>query len=588
MHIWDLIRRQFLHSSIHTNRQQPQLQSLEERAVPAATLQVIHNSPFAAAAVVDVYVNGDKFLDDLAFRDATKYVEVPNGVPLTIDIVAGNAADNSAPVFTTTVTLEDNKNYIAVAIGDPSDKTTANKFTLAVTDIGIPASGDPSKAAVLVQHGAIGAGTVDVGVRTVGTVVDDLEFGTFDADYLQLPTINAVLDVTAPDGSVRVASFYADLTGAGGKSLVALASGFLTPPAATDPGFGILVVNADGTTALLTQVPELPTSTYAAGGVDTAGLSAITLYDNAGTVIRSISDPLGSKVGYRVASGDLNGDGVAELIGGYGPGSTPTLHVFDGATGKVLANVQVFESTFNGGLFVSLGDFNRDGVFDIVVSPDVSGGPRVRILDGSKLIADGSLVSLADFFAIEDPQFFGGVRVGTGDVNDDGIPDLAVGAGFGGGPRVALFNGATVSTAKAPEKLVSDFFAFESTLRNGVFVTIGDLNGDFAGDLIFGAGPGGGPRVLGVDGKTLLASNGATLTTLTNFFAGNVNARNGVRVSAKDLDGDLLADLVIGRGAGDGTTGSVYLGKNLSATAPTVDRTFDPLPNSTNLGLFVG
>lgn len=42
-----------------------------------ASLQVVHNCADAAASTVDVYVNGDLFLDDLDFRTASAFVDVP-------------------------------------------------------------------------------------------------------------------------------------------------------------------------------------------------------------------------------------------------------------------------------------------------------------------------------------------------------------------------------------------------------------------------------------------------------------------------------------------------------------------------------
>jgi hypothetical protein len=160
------------------------------------------------------------------------------------------------------------------------------------------------------------------------------------------------------------------------------------------------------------------------------------------------------------------------------------------------------------------------------------------------------------------------------------VPDLAVAAGFGGGPRVALFDGKSLLTG--PTRLVGDFFAFPgndtSTLRNGVFVTIGDVDGDGFGDLIFGAGPGGGPRVLTLSGKTLLGAgpDAAQAGPLMNFFvAGNQADRGGVRVAAKEADGDTKADLAVGSGEGDPADVRVYLGK--SVTGPTEPTTFQDI-----------
>ena len=51
-----------------------------------ARVQVIHNSADAAAAVVDVYLNGAILLDDFAFRTATGFVNAPAGVEIDLDI----------------------------------------------------------------------------------------------------------------------------------------------------------------------------------------------------------------------------------------------------------------------------------------------------------------------------------------------------------------------------------------------------------------------------------------------------------------------------------------------------------------------
>jgi hypothetical protein len=194
--------------------------------------------------------------------------------------------------------------------------------------------------------------------------------------------------------------------------------------------------------------------------------------------------------------------------------------------------------------------------------------------------------TMADFFGIEDPAFRGGARAALADVNGDGVPDLLVAAGFGGGPRLAGFDGA--SLVSGPVKLFADFLVFENTLRNGVYVAGGDVDGDGFADVIAGGGPGGGPRVFAISGQGLLASNGQSQTPLANFFAGDVNNRGGIRVATRELDGDGRADLVTGSGAGGGSRVTGYLGTNLSAAGtPPEAFAFDAFPGFAG-GVYVG
>jgi Ca2+-binding RTX toxin-like protein len=229
------------------------LEMLERREVLSATLQVIHNSPYAAASLVDVYVNGSLLLDDFAFRSATPFVSVPSGVNLTIDVTGANAPNNFNPVFSATVNLANNKTYLAVAAGDPLASSGPTAFGLALSDLGRQSANNPGNAEFLVFHGVPDAPAVDVVARGVGTLVNDLTFPSFAPDYLSVAPANYTIDVTLADGLTRVRSFGADLSAAAGGALVVAASGFVAPSSG-DPAFGLLAVFADGTTALLPEV----------------------------------------------------------------------------------------------------------------------------------------------------------------------------------------------------------------------------------------------------------------------------------------------------------------------------------------------
>jgi hypothetical protein len=174
-----------------------------------------------------------------------------------------------------------------------------------------------------------------------------------------------------------------------------------------------------------------------------------------------------------------------------------------------------------------------------------------------------------------------------------------VAAGFLGGPRVALYEGKS-ALAGTPTRLVGDFFAFggsdAQTLRNGVFVAAGDVDGDGFADLIAGGGPGGGPRVLTISGKTLTGTGAGTgadaaqAAPLMNFFvAGNSSDRGGVRLAAVDADGDNKADVAVGSGEGLASRVRVYLGKNVTGTGePATSQDLDPFGTTLAGGVFVG
>ena len=288
----------------------------------------------------------------------------------------------------------------------------------------------------------------------------------------------------------------------------------------------------------------------------------------------------------RVATADVTGDGVLDQVAVAGPGGGPRVVVIEGRTGAVVADFLAFEASFTGGLYVAAADLNGDGRADVVVTPDRGGGPVVAVYDGAALFAGraGDAAQLARFLGIADPAFRGGARPALGDVNADGTADLVVAAGYGGGPRIALFDGKGVAAGAAdPGRLVGDFFAFEQTLRNGAFVTAGDLDGDGAAELFFGGGPGGAPRVRGVDGRRLLAGPPVSLDDpsaagpqVANFFAGDASLRGGVSVSARDVDADGKADLVTASGRGEPGRVRVYKAVTLLAgSGPAPDQELD-------------
>src|SRR5205814_1368111 len=133
--------------------------------------------------------------------------------------------------------------------------------------------------------------------------------------------------------------------------------------------------------------------------------------------------------GVTVATGDVTGDGKAEVITGAGFGGGPHIRVFDLERNVVVYDFFAYDNAFRGGAYVAAGDLDGDGRAEIITGAGEGGGPHVKIFSG----ANGSV--LQSFFAY-DPNFRGGVRVGVGDLDHPNELDVITGAGPGGTPHV--------------------------------------------------------------------------------------------------------------------------------------------------------
>jgi hypothetical protein len=265
--------------------------------------------------------------------------------------------------------------------------------------------------------------------------------------------------------------------------------------------------------------------------------------------------------GVHVALGDINGDGVLDIITGPGPGMVPHVRVFSGADLSELASFLAYPADFPGGVYVAAGDINGDGRTDIITGAGPGGGPHVRVWSGT------DLAILASFYAYP-ADFPGGVSVAAGDVNGDGRADILTGAGPGGGPHLKVLSGTDFS------ELVSGF-VYPADFLGGLTVAAGDVNGDGFADIITGAGAGGGPHVRVLSGRTL--------TDLASFYAYDAAFAGGVAVASGDFNGDSVSDIVTAAGPGGGPHILILRGTDLQVLG-----SFYGVDPSFAGGIFVG
>ncbi len=204
---------------------------------PVARLQVIHNSP---SPTVDVYANGGLLLDDFAFRTASEFIFVDAGVEINIGVALDNSTSVADTLVNFPVTFENGKTYVVAADGIVGD--TDFPFTLHVNDMGQEAASDTESVAFAALHGSPGAPNVDIDIRTVGNIIEDLPYGSYTG-YLEAEPGLYYLDVRAAGSPDIVATFEADLSGLGGGAATVFASGIL----GGDPAFGLFAALPNGT-----------------------------------------------------------------------------------------------------------------------------------------------------------------------------------------------------------------------------------------------------------------------------------------------------------------------------------------------------
>jgi autotransporter-associated beta strand protein len=509
--------------------------------------------------------------------------------------------------------------------------TTVNAGTLSVTgsttsgttvNSGATLGGTGSIAApVAVNPGGTLNPGVAVGILSTGNytqtgnltieIVNPISPATAGTDYDQLSvtgtvTLNPGATLTLAfvgSGQVPAETIYTLIANDGIDAVVGTFAGLPEGKIFTANGqrWQISYVGGDGNDVTLRALP--PGNRLAVGAGTAAVGNPVVVY-NPDLSVNSTANPYPQFAGgVRVASADVTGDGIADLITAPGVGGGPHIQVFDGVSGALINSFFAFEDTFRGGAFVAGGDLDGDGLAEVIVSADFGGGPRVVVFRGSA-VASGQFVDgqtgdgvLVSFFGIPDPSFRGGARVAVGDVNGDGTPDIVVAAGEGGGPRVVVWDGKLLAGGMVPAAPLADFFAFDETLRTGAYVSVGDVTGDGLADLLIGAGPGGGPRVRLVDALSLLGLGGVgTLdgnlagAELGSFFSGDASLRAGVPVAAADLDEDGLAELFSGAGVGQGGSVRVYLGSQLQSASsnPPINTELEPFGPGLFSGLFVG
>lgn len=266
------------------------------------------------------------------------------------------------------------------------------------------------------------------------------------------------------------------------------------------------------------------------------------------TVVNGVLSNTGQQItpfaGYhgviRIAAGHFTSDGVQDYALTIGSGPQAIVEIISGRDGSILVPQTVIFPGFRGGLFIAAGDIDGSGMDELAVSADAGAGPHIETFR----VINGQLVTVASFFAFDNPNYLGGARVAIGDLNGDGFADLIVTTGGDAEGRVAMYDGKSLSQGIA-KRLYPDFNPFPGVWAP-INAAVGDMTGDGFGELAVTI-DGSGPAHVKVWSGAMMAANGGPggIAPVISFYAFSPTDPYGARLVMRPLEGNGLSDLVV-------------------------------------------
>ena len=293
-----------------------------------------------------------------------------------------------------------------------------------------------------------------------------------------------------------------------------------------------------------------------------------------------------------------NNAGQSYVVFGSNSGFSPTLDLatLDGSNGFVVNGIDV--SGISGYSVSAAGDVNGDGIADILIGAPAAPGYGFPITAGESYVVFGSNIDFAASIDISildgtngfiingllDNDSFGRAVSAAGDINGDGIDDIIIGA-YAADPAGKAAAGESYVIFGSDAGFTQHFDPSTLDGTNGFVINgidlgdvsgvsvsnAGDVNGDGIDDIIIGA-PDADPNGNNSAGESyvVFGSNAAfaaniDLSTLngTNGFVINgvqLDDASGYSVSAAgDVNGDGIGDILIGELGGTPTSNESYV-----------------------------
>ena len=250
---------------------------------------------------------------------------------------------------------------------------------------------------------------------------------------------------------------------------------------------------------------------------------------------------------------------VAALIIGTDDscGIAPWVRIVDPVTGTILSQFLAYEPGFRGGVRVTSGDVTGDGIAEIIVAPGRNRIGQIRVFtpQGVELTAYRTFPF--------GTAYRGGVEVAVGDVDGDNDDDIIAGMSTGAG-FVNVFKVTPSDADPVANAAVQSFRAFPAPYANGTMVAAGDFGTYFNGVKTSSAPDGIAEIVTGTNAGTRAWTRiwdvSVTPKVVRGAFVIAPGFRGGVTLSTARWDGDAIDDVIVGAGIGGNSIVEVYSG----------------------------
>ncbi|GEM_PF-1882856 len=384
-------------------------------------------------------------------------------------------------------------------------------------------------------------------------------------------------------------------------------------------GFADLIVGAPGTNA---SGRVRAGAVYVIYGRSGSPPPVVDFADATLSATEILGGEAGWGLGASVAVGDLNGDGLADLIAGA-PDASPggkagagSIFVVYGRSGSLPQRMDLAAAT--DGVVRLDGEAAGDGFGRAVAAGNVNGDGFADLIAGAPGADPGGKTNAGQAYlyyggaTLTDPVRISGGAAGdglgssasAGDLNRDGLDELLLGAPDAtpvGGPAAGIVYALAGRPTPLPTRLdlgaspagLSRVMGNRPRDRAGSAIAVGDVNGDGVGDLIVGArlaDPPGGFNagaayvILGKTGNAIsdVDLNGAP-AGVTRILGERANDLTGQSVAVGDLNRDGFGDVILGAPGSfltddreSETPGKVFVVSGRAALPPVIDLSAGP------------